>query len=283
MLPAGAFDAAEGIDYSHDGALLAVAELRGDCVAIVSGGAIVSRISCLCGPHDVAFSGDDALLFVANRRGNTVTAHPRAGEASYADAPAFRLRRAGWRSTTAVAVDPWGRLAVVDHEPSVSGYGEDGLLRWELRGPSLDIPDGIAFSPAGVLLAVANNGSHSVTVYEGGHGGYGPEPVARIGGLRHPHGLAFVGEDLLVVASSGGPEIVAFKRGGGDWSAVARWPACPYEAFLAVHVDAYLASGRTLACEGGAKGLAIHGHRLAWSGPNIGLRQISLDCLGLIP
>ena len=281
-LPATAFRWAEGIAYSHDGALLAVAEYNGNAIALVSSEGIVGHIEGprLCAPHDVAFSKGDHFLVVANRDNATVTVHERTGPRAYADAPSVILSRADWIGPTALSFEPSGDgLVVVDHNHSVTCLTMAGSVVWTLSGPDcgFSMPDGLTFSHDGEILAVANNLSHEVTLHEKAGSGYRSLPFARLGGLRHPHSLVFtLGDGMLIVTNSGGPDITVFDR-ARDWQAVMKWPVCEYETFLEAHYAAYEESGRKQACEGGAKGLALHGNQLAWSGPNIGLRVHELS------
>lgn len=277
-LPAEAFGWAEGIAYSREG-LLAVAEFTGHKIALLSDGKILGHVSgdSICSPHDVTFSKDASLLAVANRGNGTVTLHERTGPASYSNAPRRILQRPDWIGTTAVSFEPFGdRIVVVDHSQAVTCFARDGSIVWELAGDECGfaMPDGLAFSRDGALLAIANNMSHDVSLYAREGDGYRRVPVARLGGLRHPHSLAFTDDAELIVTNSGGPDIALFRRHGDEWTErpVMTWPACEYPTFLSAHYGAFLASDGKLACEGGAKGLAIHGRHIAWSGPTFGVR-----------
>lgn len=278
--PAEAFGWAECCAFSHDGRLLAVAEYTGEKVALLLDGDLLGHVSgpFLSSPHDVSFSKDDTVLAIANRGNATVTLHERTGPAAYSNEPRTILHRPEWIGTTAVSFDPSGlRPVVVNHSRTVTCFAQDGSVAWMLSGDecSFSIPDGLTFSHDGSLLAIANNTSHEVTLYARDGDGYRAAPIARLGGLRHPHSLAFTENDAqLIVTNSGGPAISVFRYQDGAWSChpVKEWPACDYKTFLAAHYEAFIASNKTLACEGGAKGLALHGDRLAWSGPSFGLR-----------
>lgn len=280
-LPAEAFGWAEGIAYSHDGQLLAVAEFTGHKISLLSDGKILGAVSgpSISSPHDVTFSKDDGILGVANRGNATVTLHERTGSASYRNEPIRTFHRPDWIGTTAVSFSG-ERIVVVDHNQSVTCFAQDGSIVWELVGDDcgFSMPDGLTFTNDGTLLAIANNMSHDVSLYAREGDGYRKAPVARLGGLRHPHSLAFI-DDGLIVTNSGGPNISVFRHRNGEWNThpVTEWPACPYTTFLAAHYEAFLASDRRLACEGGAKGLALHGRCLAWSGPSFGVRAHELE------
>lgn len=291
-LPSSDFGWAEGIAYSSDGELLAVAELGRDRVSLLSEGRVVGAIlgRHISAPHDVAFSAGDRLLAVANRGSAAVTLHERAGRFEYSSEPVRTLHRPHWIGTTAVSFEPESdRVVVVNHvdrdlvrlSGSVTSFDEEVQL-WKLSGQdcAFSMPDGLAFSPDGQRLAVANNKSHEVTIYAREGGRFGRAPIARLGGLRHPHSLAFTPDSLeLIVTNSGGPSVSVFRCREGEWSSrpVLDWAACPYETFLSAHYAAFVASDRTLACEGGPKGLALHTNRIAWSGPNIGIVEYGID------
>jgi 6-phosphogluconolactonase (cycloisomerase 2 family) len=292
-LPATALDWAEGIAYSRDGAVLAVSEMKGDRVTLFQADSL-ERLGEVSGPfirtpHDIAFSKDDRLLAVANREARTVTLHENTGSpGSYSSVPASVLRRRDWVGTTAVKFDSSGEcVVVVNHSGSVTCFRPDGSVVWEIdRAPCFAMPDGVALSHDGALLAIAHNASHEVTLHRrgdpwnSGTRGYDPSPFVRLQGLRHPHSLAFTDDGLeLAVTNSGGPTIALFRPvyGGIEWEdslPAMQWPACDYEVFLRAHYACFIESGETLACEGGPKGLTLSpdSSRIAWSGPSFGLR-----------
>ena len=285
-VPADAFGWAEGIAYSSDGQTLAVAELEGHKVSFLFERRVpLAELSGrhIVAPHAVAFSGDDAVLAVANRGNATVTLHERTGTRTYSNEPYRILRRPDGIGTTAVCFEPGSdSVIVVNHSGSVTCFTPDGSVAWELTGEAcgFSMPDGLTLSPDGALLAVANNKSHEVTLHARTGNGYRRSPLARLRGLRHPHSLAFTPDSAkLIVTNSGGPNISVFRRQEGVWQThpVMEWPACPYETFLVAHYEAFVASGRTLACEGGPKGLALHGERIAWSGPGFGVREHTIE------
>lgn len=276
------FGWAEGIAYSRDGSLLAVAEHTRDKIALLSNNRIVGHVfgPSISAPHDVAFSKYDRELAIANRGNATVTLHERTGPGVYSNEPRMVLHKKEWVGTTAVSFDETGeRVVVVNHIGAVTCFVLDGSIAWTLGGEAcgFSTPDGIAFSRDGELLAVANNTSHEVTLHarSAREPGYQRSPIARLRGLRHPHSLAFTDDGAtLIVTNSGGPDIAVFCYKDGEWGRhpAMQWPACAYMTFLSAHYEAFIASGKTLACEGGAKGLALHSKHLAWSGPNIGVR-----------
>lgn len=282
-IPPAYFGAAEGIAYSHDGSLLAVAELTRHRVTILGAAETTLGGPDILAPHDVAFSADDSLVAVANRGNSTVTLHARTEHGVYSSSPVRTLRKPGWVGVTAVTFTK-DLVVAAAHDHSVTAFTFDGAVVWSLEGSEceLALPDGLAFNSNESLLAIANNLGHSITLYarKGAGDGYARAPVARLSGMRHPHSMAFTSDDReIVVTNSGGPSVMVFRRQNGAWGPqpVLEWPACEYEVFEAAHQTAFIASGRRIACEGGAKGIALYGDRIAWSGPNIGLQEHRVD------
>jgi hypothetical protein len=145
-------------------------------------------------------------------------------------------------------------------------------------------PDGLAFSPDGSLLAVANHGADEVTVYARGEGRalYGPEPVAVLGGEpsrhRFPHSVAFsrCGR-FLAVSNAGGRTVSVYAR--EDGSAPGAWSlALDFDQSEPLAFEAANAANRM---EGGPKGLAFADDLLAVCNPVQGLRVFRLAADGV--
>src|SRR5262249_7198615 len=80
---------------------------------------------------------------------------------------------------TRQAVEPGGRL----------GPAEVVARKW------IDLPDGLALSRDGRLLASSNHNSHSVLVHEYPTVGDDDDPVGVLRGVLYPHGLCFSTDD----------------------------------------------------------------------------------------
>lgn len=298
----------EGVAFSHDGALVAVAESEAGRVAIYRrrGGAGVyettpsavleGAASGLAYPHDVDFSADDRVLVVANREPPSLRFFVRRPGSGSAFDPRPSLTIAGPRSklrfTDAVAfVPPHGRFvaAASGSKSSVAFHRR----RWwstrarprfavaptaRLRGPAARItfPDGLAFSSDGTLLAVTNHGAHSVTLYARGRRecDFGPAPVAEISGesaqLRFPHSVAFApGDRTLAVSNGGGRHVAVFRRDGPDLGA---WSSKPAFVLEACEPRRYEVTVRVNPQEGGSKGIAFGPGCFAFGCADLGLR-----------
>jgi sugar lactone lactonase YvrE len=297
---------AEGLAFSPDAGLLAVAEAEADRVSIwrtpeAGGPSAPRRVQVIEGaargvvyPHGVDFSPDGRLLVVACREAATLTfyARGRGPDATFGPqaASTVRGRRSRLAYTDDVAfVPPSGRFAAA---LSLSG---NAILfyrrRWWsrrcfARRPSFSLsgaasrlagPDGLAFSPDGRLLAVANHGGGHVAVYarRARGPGYGPEPLALLDlegrPLACPHSVAFSRDGRLLAASqAGGTSVVFWEQVAAGRTAAPRWhPAGELEA-----CDEGLVGGgpRRNPQEGGPKGLTFGPGLLAVCSPTLGVR-----------
>jgi DNA-binding beta-propeller fold protein YncE len=228
--PAGSDHRFEGIAFSPDGSLLAVATSESNAVFLyrhASGrlaeepfAAIAGPRSGLRYPHDVAFSTAGDLMAVALRK-EGITVYEKRGE-GFAPQPAFVIRGRRTRlnfSDGVQFVPPDGdSLAACNlASNSISFYrmlSRSPLVfelepSFELKDDSLYEPDGLGFSSCGRWLAVANHGQGTVAIFERAPGGdlrYGPQPVAllRHRTLRYPHSVAFTpGTNHLFVTNAG--------------------------------------------------------------------------------
>ena len=118
----------------------------------------------------------------------------------------------------------------------------------------LRIPDGIAVSSDGDLVAVSNHDGRRIDVFRHNGGSLGQSrPAFSLGIPNYPHGVRFAMDDRLVlVADAGAPLVHVFARNGETWHP-SRNP------LLSVQVmdDESFQRGRTNPAEGGPKGLDI--------------------------
>jgi DNA-binding beta-propeller fold protein YncE len=297
----------EGVAFSRDGRLVALAQSEGNRVSIhvraAEGGGVETQPACVLEgphsgidyPHDVDFSPDGRLLAVANRKGPSLTfyARRRGGAARFGSVPVWSLRGAacGLDYVDGVKfVPPHGRhVAAANLTHSSITFYRRG--RWRrsrfhpapssvLAGPASGLwePDGLAFSADGTLLAAANHGAGTVTVYgrRGTECAYGPEPEAVLGGttapLRFPHSVAFSLDGThLAVSDAGGRSVTVFRRrfpvaGPPAWAATAAF------ALEACDPAAFEATNRENHREGGPKGIAFAAGCFAFCNAYLGLR-----------
>jgi hypothetical protein len=262
----------EDLRFSPDGRRLAFACYGTNRVAVASVDLDADRIALtrlvyleselLRDPHGIDFL-DDETIVVGNRDGGV--------EAFRIDPDAERLERIGCAGDSSGLVESPGSVAgraleagghellacnnwadTITRHPLVAersaASGEVVARRW------LYLPDGLALSHDGRLLAVSNHNAHAVFVYEYPTAGEDAEPIGILRGISYPHGLRFVDDGRrLLVADAGAPYLHAFVS-DGDWRGV-RLPA----ATLQVVDDETFARGRSNPAEGGPKGLDVHG------------------------
>jgi DNA-binding beta-propeller fold protein YncE len=282
----------EGIAFSPDGAVLAVATSESNMVCLYrhADGRLAEEPfatfegvrSRLRYPHDVAFSKTGDLMAVALRN-RAITIYEKRGESFEAE-PAFVIRGVTTRlnfSDGVAFVPPEGDFLAVCNLESDSLSFYRMLSRspvafalepsFELRDAEMCQPDGLCFSESGRWLAVANHGNDTVAIFERAAGGelrYGPEPAAmlRHRSFRYPHSVAFFpGTNHLFVTNAGANYFSIFEHDGRRWSRspAARHIVGPDDVFREVNARCKL--------EGGPKGIAIHENHLAICSPELGI------------
>ena len=307
-LPSESLGCAEGLAFSRCGNLLAIAHAVDQRVSVYErGGTAVGYsdrpVSVIEGPgsgldypHDVDFSPDGRLLVVANRKGKSLTFYARqpGGAARFGNQPLWTIR-GRWsrlRHPDGVKfVPPEAAYVAAANltENTVTFYRRRWLRRaryasWTcfvLAGPETRLmePDGLAFSNDGDLLAVANHGSGTVTVYARGRRAprYGPTPVAELGGnppgLRCPHSVAFSREGThLAISNAGGRTVSVYRCGRGSDPGSSAWSESPVREIEACDPVAFSATNARNRREGGAKGVAFGTDCLGVCSPSIGLQ-----------
>lgn len=116
----------------------------------------------------------------------------------------------------------------------------------------LKVPDGIAISADGDLVAVSNHHRHRIDVFGNDAGSATHSlPVFSLGGVLYPHGVRFaMGDRLLLVADAGAPFVHVYARGGPSWKA-----ASVPDTSIKVIGDEAFRRGHKNPEEGGPKGL----------------------------
>jgi DNA-binding beta-propeller fold protein YncE len=300
---------AEGVALSPSGDLVAVAESEADRVSLFSRsgdparpvGVLEGPGSGIAYPHDVDFSPDGRLLAVANRNSASITLYARsAGDGPpYGTTPVWTVHRHRSRlgyPDGVKFVPPRGvYLAAVNlTRNSVTFYRRHRLRRsryglrpsFVLEGAETRMvqPDGLGFTEDGSLLAVANHGGGTVTIYarRGRGPAYHPTPVAEIGGasarLSCPHSAAFTrGGAYLAVSNAGGRTVGVYRRVPGSDPRAPGWSASPVLEVDACDPTTFDATNRANRQEGGAKGIAFAADCLAICNGAFGLRLHRLE------
>ncbi len=305
-IPGVAHARPEGVAFSGCGSFVAVAEAVGNRVSVHTRGGegrparetcrIEGPASGIDYPHDVDFSPDGRLLAVANRRGATLTFYAsRPGEAGrYGPEPAWTIkgRRARLAYSDGVKfVPPHGDWVAAANlaKSSISFYRRGWLRRsrfgprpcFRLRGPQtrLNQPDGLSFSSNGSLLAVANHGAHTVTIYARGARSieFGRVPVAELGTgatrFRFPHSVAFSPDAThLAVSNAGARHVSIFRRATDDGGASTSWSEVPVLELEACDQARFDATNLTNHAEGGSKGIAFGNDCFGVCNEHFGLR-----------
>ena len=295
----------EGIGFSSSGNIIGVATAETNTVFLFRRKAnglfedtpywsIDGPRSRLKYPHDVSFSpcGDTELLAVAQRGGAIALYEKNRANEHYGPDPVFEIYgpKTKLKFSDGVAFVPPNNdyLAACNLEiGSVSFYRRTSHSPiafeleplFELKHRSLSNPDGLAFSPCGRWLAIANHGNHSVSIFQrrnrvisGGKLRYGPKPVTIIKdpGLRHPHSVAFTAANHLVVTNAGANYISVYEPQSHNFrmrwsqSPIARKTVGPDRIFKEVNARNKM--------EGGPKGIAIHNRSLAICSPEYGIK-----------
>jgi DNA-binding beta-propeller fold protein YncE len=295
---------AEGVAIAPSGRTIAIATADKDTVLLYGReaddglfgtepcGILSGPDSRLQYPHDLTFapSPGGELLAVAQRRGAIAIFQRNAVTGAFGPEPAFEITGAGSRLdfSDGVAFVPPGNdhLAACNlRTATISFYRKraDSPLTFE-QHPCFEVfqglaePDGLAFSPSGRWLAVANHGNHSVSVFERRNRAgspdrfrFGPAPTAVVtdASFRYPHSLAFTESDHLVVTNAGANFFSVFAPVDADGAT--RWSLLPDGQQVVGSESGFREINAANKMEGGPKGVAIQGDTLAVCSPQHGV------------
>jgi hypothetical protein len=221
-------------------------------------------------PHGLCWM-DDSTLVVANRAQDvivvSVPAASNAGEAVDVE-PLLRLSESGdgiIKSPGSVAVTRlndayFDFLVCNNYRHYVSRHiihkrnGFEVVSSHRLFERGLNVPDGIAVSGDGDLVAVSNHNANRIDVFRNDSGSGAPSrPAFSLGITNYPHGVRFGMDDRLVlVADAGAPLVHVFARGGEAWK-----PSRTPVLSIKVMDDLSFQRGRKNPEEGGPKGLDL--------------------------
>ena len=300
----------EGIAFSPSGDTLAIAASEGNALFLFRRKAdgrfddqpcstISGAGSGLDYPHDVSFApcGDSELLAVAQRTGSICIYQKRKGADRYDVAPVCEIRGPGSKLefSDAVAFVPpenaylaacnlsAGKLTFYRRVPgpSVSFTSEPVF---ELEHASINGPDGLAFSACGRWLAIANHGSHTVSIFErsdvpGKSIEYGPDPVTVLNEprLRCPHSVAFTPQTNHLIVTNAGANYFSVYKPRRDGTGGTRWSPIPVLRQTVGPEDVFREVNARNKLEGGPKGIAVHDNSVAICSPEHGIKIYSFS------
>jgi DNA-binding beta-propeller fold protein YncE len=314
LTPPGPLQRFEGIAFSASGKILGVATADTDTVYLYRqkpGGCfepgpywtISGRDAGLNYPHDLSFSmvGNKELLAVAQRAGAISIFERNATDDGFGTKPAYEIygKEAKLNFSDGVAfVPPDDELLAVCNvkNRAVSFYRKkpglsadfDSRPAFELRHRSFSDPDGLAFSPCGQWLAVANHGNHTVSIFERRSRKfpfrglrYGPKPktIIKDPALRHPHSVAFTPQTNHLVVTNAGANYFSVYRPPTD-AAGASWSHAPVLQKTIGPEEIFKKVNATNKAEGGPKGIAISQDKLAVCSPEHGIKIYTLKETG---
>lgn len=297
----------EGVGLSPSGDILGVATSENNTVLLFRrkpDGLFEDRPYCTIGgpdsglayPHDVAFSACGQLLAVAQRRGAIAIYEKNPGGSGYGPERAFEIigpeSKLAFSDGVAFVPPDESYIAVCNLEPGTISFYRwtsrhpirfETIPEFELRHPSVNQPDGLAFSRDGKWLAVANHGAHSVCIFQrqrrvfsGGKLRYRRKPVAVIKDpqFRYPHSVAFTPQTThLVVTNAGANHFSAYGPTNGYFRTW--WSARPVLTKIVSNEDSFMEVNARNKMEGGPKGIAIHEDKLVVSCPEFGIKIYS--------
>ncbi len=304
ILTPGGLERFEGVDFSPSGRTLGIATADANAVLLFrqnGGGRFEEAPYCrivAVYPHDVAFSrrGDGEFLAVAQRAGAISIFAKNRKDETYGPEPVFEINgpdaKLDFSDGVAFVPPHDDYLAACNltletisfyRRLSLSPIRFEGVPDFQLKHRSVVKPDGLAFSPCGKWLAVANHGNDCVSVFRRRHRllsrgrlRYGPEPVAVIqdGSLRYPHSVAFSpGTNHLLVTNAGANRLNVYRP--TRHLAGRRWSRSPVAQIAPSAGDVFRTVNATNKMEGGPKGIAIHGSKLAVCCPEFGAKIYS--------
>jgi DNA-binding beta-propeller fold protein YncE len=307
LVPTGKSERFEGLAFSTSGNTLGIATADTNAVLLFRqqpngrfDDTPYRRIEGLDYPHDLSFSmcGSIELMAIAQRSGaiplyrvdetrdgfvpeRIFEISGPTSKLAFSDGVAFVPPHNDWLAACNLITNSISFYPRVSQSPVRFAVTPD----FELTHPSLAHPDGLAFSRCGTWLAVANHGNNTVSVFSRrnklltmGKLRYGPEPISIIadGQLLYPHSVAFTPRtNHLVVTNAGGNFFRAYGPSRGrlrmNWNR-------PTSSQISVGEDSvFQGVNAENKMEGGPKGLAVHGNKIAVCSPEFGIKIYSFQ------
>jgi WD40 repeat protein len=225
----------EGIAFSPCGNYVAIANSEGenvlfyyasDCKTSNSQASpvfVIGGVKSPVGyPHDLDFSPDGEHLAVACRVSNQIKVYKRNKNNGFYEQEPFAViqgNQAKFHGINAVKYDPTGKsLGICDvwgHQVALFRFDGEAyeLLPYQVITAPLNIfnlPDGLAFSKDGKLLAITCHGNHSLLLFEKipfSEEMFNPVPVEILKGqetyLNYPHSVCFHPlDDSLIISNA---------------------------------------------------------------------------------
>ncbi|MBL9050059.1 MAG: hypothetical protein JNK19_08110 [Tabrizicola sp.] len=237
-------------------------------MTVLSDGCVELRCQDFDHPHGISWIDDDTVV-IANRGKDvivlSVPAVSSAGDNVEVE-PLLRLsegsdeiiKSPGSVAVTRLSDEYFDCLVCNNYRNYISRHiirkrnGFEVVSSLRLFEHGLKVPDSIAISAEGDLVAVSNHHRHRIDVFsnDAGSATHSP-PVLSLGGLHYPHGVRFAMDDrLLLVADAGAPLVHVYARGGPSWKA-----ASGPDASIRVIDEESFRRGHKNPEEGGPKGL----------------------------
>jgi hypothetical protein len=293
----------EGVDFSTSGDTLAVATSETNAVLMFrrngEGRFEETPFRTLGGPpvgldypHDVAFSMCDGTEFMAvAQRTGAIAIYRKDAADGRDDQPVFEISgpqsRLSYSDGVKFVPPDNDYLAACNllrsnisffRRRSRSPIAFENSPEFELEHAKIFEPDGLAFSRCGRWLAVANHGQQTVSIFERrktfllGRLRYGPEPVTVLeeSELRYPHSVAFTPGNHLIVTNAGANYFNVYAPRPHGFGM--QWEQTPVAQVNAHDSEAFKAVNLANKMEGGPKGVAVHGNRLAVCSPQMGVK-----------
>ena len=271
----------EDVQFSPSGRLLAVAGFNENRLLILdaemSWGAeprvtlqnpLQITSDALQRPHGIYWI-DERTLIVANRTGQLVIFElPQDRDSNrvhlspvrvFGDETTDLVKTPGSVSVAPVGLDLIEVLVCNNYVHHVSRLLLDRRQNYALIASEIlthegvDVPDGVAYSPAGDWIAVSNHGHHNVFLFRNDSDlGRDSRPQAVLTGINYPHGVRFADNGKAILVADAGAPYVRLYRCADDWAG-----EIPPEESVRVMTDETYVAGRVNPAEGGPKGLDI--------------------------
>jgi len=280
----GALGRTEDVVYSPDQTRLAIAAYNENKVLVIqirmiteagvmsvrSDACVELRCADFNRPHGLSWLNDDTLV-IGNRKQDvivvSVPAVSNAGEVvevhpllKLSHGPNGLIKSPGSVAVTRLSDEYFDLLVCNNYRNYVSRHliqrrnGFEVLAEVRLFEHDLKIPDSIAVSTDGKLVAVSNHEGQRIDVFANdADSATRSRPIFSLGVSDYPHGVRFAMDDRLVlVADAGAPLVHVFAQGGTAWKD-AKGP----NLSITVMDDESFRRGRANPQEGGPKGVDV--------------------------